>query len=67
MLCRQNYKGRKEGKETSKYHRYDLYVKAFQKLVTLKKKKKIEKTLGFDTGHPSRFVPSICGAKGKKY
>lgn len=51
MLCRQNYKGRKEGKETSKYHRYDLYVKALQKLVTfLKKKKKIEKTLGFDTG-----------------
>ena len=48
MLCHQNYKRRKEGKGTSKYDLYDLYVKALQKLVTFLKK--IEKTLGFDTG-----------------
>ena len=38
MLCRQNYNGRKEGKGTSKYDLYDLYVKALQKLVTFLKK-----------------------------
>ena len=65
MLCHQNYKRRKEGKGTSKYHRYDLYVKAFQKLVTLKKKKKLRKR--WVSIRVSRFVPSIYGAKGKKY
>ena len=38
MLCHQNYKRRKEGKGTSKYDLYDLYVKALQKLVTFLKK-----------------------------
>ena len=60
MLCRQNYKGRKEGKETSKYHRYDLYVKAFQKLVTFKKKKKNWENVGFRYGSVGSYPRSVA-------